>query len=248
MAITKINNMTYRSSLHFLTIIVTFIILTWIHKYHNDENIIIKSLENRGKLDISLDIRTHRLLAKHDYKNEFPSKRLQNEVSYNRDNYKLEKGKGNNNAFEQLKQGRSNHVDDYLKCYKNRYSKKKGLSKLDCYYEKLLFNSFNKMDKYKQQKNISIGKIKRIICTKYGLPLFLLALFPLLSFILPEIKIGEVHSNNISTCKATMKSNSTNTLQSLTHDNCNWDDIKAPYLQYTFVILFVCNFIYYYIL
>ncbi|KMZ76920.1 hypothetical protein PVIIG_05806 [Plasmodium vivax India VII] len=95
-----------------------------------------KSLENGNNVNISLNVRNHRLLAKHEYQNEVPTRRLQYNESYNRDNYKLEKGKGYNNTFEQLKQSRSNNVDNYLKSYKNRYSKKKGLSKLDCYCEK----------------------------------------------------------------------------------------------------------------
>ncbi|VVA00342.1 Plasmodium exported protein, unknown function, partial [Plasmodium vivax] len=90
---------------------------------------------------------THRLLAKHEYKNEKPTKGLQNKVSYNSDNYKLEKGKGYNETFERLKQGRSNLVDDYLKSYKNRYSKKNALGKLECYCEKLVFDKIDYINK-----------------------------------------------------------------------------------------------------
>ncbi|VVA00330.1 Plasmodium exported protein, unknown function [Plasmodium vivax] len=215
MVISKRTHMTHRRSLYFFTIINTF----------------IKSLENRGKLDISLDIRTHRLLAKHEYQNEFPSTGVHNRVSYNRDNYKLEKGKGSNNTFQQLKKGRSNHVDDYMKSYKNRYSKKRGLKKLDCYYERLLFNSFNKLNKIVKDKNVNVGRFNRFICTKYGLPLILLSLLPLLAFAAPEIIIGKVHSKKVDTCTFTVKTTDSSKLATLTHEGCNYDEVKGPYLR-----------------
>ncbi|KMZ95092.1 hypothetical protein PVMG_05964 [Plasmodium vivax Mauritania I] len=112
-------------------------------------------------MNISLNVRAHRLLAKHEYKNEMPTRGLQYNVPYNRDNYKLEKGKGYNNTFEELKQSRSNNVDNYMKSYKNRYSKKRVLKKLDCYYENKVFNKFRHMCGIAQK----IKNDKR--CSKY---------------------------------------------------------------------------------
>ncbi|SCA83630.1 Protein of unknown function, putative, partial [Plasmodium vivax] len=200
---------------------------------------LIRTLENGNKIDISLDIRTHRILAKHEYQNEMPTRELQYKESYNRDNYKLEKGKGKNNTFQQLKEGRTNHVDVYLKCYRNRYSKKSGLKKLDCYYEKVLFNSFNKINKIVEHKKASKSKFISMICTKYGLPLLLLSLFPLLTFAIPEITVGKKHSEKVGMCKFTKDTGTPDKLNFSNHDQCEYDDIKGPYLRYIILIIFV---------
>ncbi|KMZ86064.1 hypothetical protein PVBG_05463 [Plasmodium vivax Brazil I] len=182
----------------------------------------------------------YRLLAKHEYQNEMPTIGLQNKVSYSRDNYELEKGKRNNNTFQQLKESRTNHVDDYLKCYKNRYSKEFGLKKLDCYYEKVLFGSFNKINKIFEHKKASKSKFISMICTKYGLPLLLLSLLPLLTFAIPGIKVGEKHSKDVGTCTIELVGGSgQNKLKSITHDHCKIDDVEAPYLKYIILIILV---------
>ncbi|SCA81721.1 Protein of unknown function, putative, partial [Plasmodium vivax] len=205
-------------------------------------NVPSKTIENGNKVNISLDIRAHRLLAKHVYEREMPTRGLQNKVSYNRDNFKLVNDKGNNNTFEQLKQSRTNYMDDYLKSYKKRYSKKRGLKKLDCYYERVLFNKFNKIKKLVERKNSSKSKIVSIICSKYGLPLILLSLLPILALKIPELLIKKVHGDDFSKCKynGTVSSGTFNK-DCLKHDACEKVDIKDPYLKY--IYLFITIFI-----
>ncbi|KMZ89650.1 hypothetical protein PVMG_05935 [Plasmodium vivax Mauritania I] len=216
MAIIKNNHMNHNTNSIFFTKIVTFIILSWIYQCTKYENMLSKTLENGNKHDISLDIRTHRILAKHEYQNEVPTRGLQNKVSYNRDNFKLVNDKGNNNTFEQLKQSRTNYMDDYLKSYKKRYSKKRGLKKLDCYYEKVLFNKFNKIKKHVEHKNSTLK--------------------------IPELLIKKVHGDDFSKCNynGTVSSNTFNK-DSLKHDACEKVDIKDPYLKY--IYLFITIFI-----
>ncbi|SCA83712.1 Protein of unknown function, putative, partial [Plasmodium vivax] len=194
-------------------------------------NVVSKTLENGNKVNISLDMKPHRLLAKHEYQNEIPSRGLQNKVLYNRDNYQLEKGKRNNNTFQQLKEGRTNHVDEYLKGYRNRYSKKFGLNKLDCYYEKVLFGSFNKINKIIEHKKASKSKFISIICTKYGLPLLLLSLLPLLALVMPKTVIANVHGNDTTNCSYTYKDKgNSREVKKAIHTACKRIDIEEPYL------------------
>ncbi|KMZ77135.1 hypothetical protein PVIIG_05345 [Plasmodium vivax India VII] len=143
-------------------------------------------------MNISLNMRNHRLLAKHVYQNEMPTRKLQYKASHNRDNYKLDKDIENYNTFQQLKQGKSNNVDDYLKSYKNRYSKKRGLKKLDCYYENKVFNKYLHMrDIAEKMKNDK--KRSKFFLKKYGIGLFLLSLLPVIGLIHP-ILFGLGHS------------------------------------------------------
>ncbi|SCA81862.1 Plasmodium exported protein, unknown function, partial [Plasmodium vivax] len=142
-----------------------------------------KTLENGNKVNISLVMRTPRLLAKHVYQNEMQTRGLKNNVSYNRDNYQLEKGKGNNDTFQQLKQGRSNNVDNYLKSYKYRYSKKRGLKKLDCYCEKKVLDKIHGLygvgEKLRKEKK----SFQKFFLKKYGIGLIFFALIPAVSLI-----------------------------------------------------------------
>ncbi|KMZ77105.1 hypothetical protein PVIIG_06290, partial [Plasmodium vivax India VII] len=132
--------------------IVTFIILSWTYHYNKDENTISESLYNGKKLNISLDIRTHRTLAKYENKKDLKNAKLQYQTDDNRDNHKLVYRRENNNTYEHIKNSTSNNVESYLKLYNKRYSKKKGLKKFDCYYEKKLYNSLNKLEKLAKKK------------------------------------------------------------------------------------------------
>ncbi|SCA81763.1 Plasmodium exported protein, unknown function, partial [Plasmodium vivax] len=124
-------------------------------------------------------------LAKHEYQNEKPTKGLQNKVSYNSDNYKLKKGKGNNNTFEQLKQGRSNNVENYLKSYKNRYSKKNALGKLECYCEKLVFDKIDYINNLAKKMQNDKKLYKKKIYNKICYPLMTFAFVPFLGLVIP---------------------------------------------------------------
>ncbi|KMZ94056.1 hypothetical protein PVMG_02282 [Plasmodium vivax Mauritania I] len=175
--------------------IVTFIFFSCIYQYNEDENSISVSLENGNKVNISLVMRIHRLLAKHVYQNEKPTSGLQKQASYNRDNYKLEKGKGNYNTFVKLKQSRSNNVDNYLRSYKKRYSKKKGFSKLDCYFEKKVLDKIHGLYGVGEKLLNEKKSFKFFFFKKYVFGLIFFALIPSLNLIFPVLfgfdKLGE---------------------------------------------------------
>ncbi|KNA01759.1 hypothetical protein PVNG_05611 [Plasmodium vivax North Korean] len=155
-------------------------------------------------------MRTHRLLAKHEYQNEIPSRKLKNNISYNRDNYKLDNGKGNNNTFEQIKQGRSNHVDDYLKSYKKRYSKKRGLKKLDCYYENKVFNKIRHMCVIAENRKNNKKSSKYIVLKKYDIVLFLVSLLPVIGLIHPILfGISDNYLGILGACETSHIDNTT---------------------------------------
>ncbi|KMZ89631.1 hypothetical protein PVMG_06134 [Plasmodium vivax Mauritania I] len=113
--------------------------------------------------------------------------KFQYKTDDNRDNHKLAYRRVNNNTYEQLKNSTSDNVESYLNLYNKRYSKKKGLKKFDCYYEKKLYKSLNKLEKLAKKRDTSKSRIISIICRKYGLPLILLCLIPLLTLAMPKI-------------------------------------------------------------
>ncbi|SCA81730.1 Protein of unknown function, putative, partial [Plasmodium vivax] len=210
-----------------------------------------KYLEYRSVRDISLDMGTHRLLAKHEYQNELTTRVLQNKLSFNRDNYKLEKGNGNNNTFQRLKLGRSNNVDNYLKSYKNRYSKKKGLSKLDCYCEKKVLDKIHGLygvrDKLRNEKK----SFKNFFLKKYGICLILFALIPALGFIYPILfGAGDWWKGVLPICSDTGHTDHAKSAACNKIHKYNWETplgyIKPAVLVFTWtMIIIVLLFVFY---
>ncbi|CAI7717591.1 hypothetical protein PVPAM_010010000 [Plasmodium vivax] len=105
--------------------IVTFIILSWICPYNNYESSLSKTLENGNKVNILLVMRTHRLLAKHELKNNL----YKTNVGQNYEDYGMNKniknGAEKKSTYSQVKGDKLNELDAYKKGYKHRHSKKK---------------------------------------------------------------------------------------------------------------------------
>ncbi|VUZ99551.1 Plasmodium exported protein, unknown function [Plasmodium vivax] len=213
MIILKKNNMYNKLNLFFLTKIYTT----------------GKPLKYGTNIDISLDIKTHRSLAKHEKGNELMNSRIIYQTHDNRENYKLSYGKKSRNTYEQLKRGRSNRIEAYLKCYNQRYAKKKGLKKWDCYCEKKVFDKIDKIVKYIEQKNINEKNITKVVFKKYGLPLILLSLIPLFGIIIPILTINNDHI--VKKCGVQIISKGNKKYYRHRHDNCTLFPIGCVFLN-----------------
>ncbi|KMZ95122.1 hypothetical protein PVMG_05951 [Plasmodium vivax Mauritania I] len=188
------------------------------------------------KLNASLDIRTHRSLSMNEKKNELRNANFQNKTRADGGNYKLLNIRNNNNTYEQLKQERTHNMESYLKSYKNRYAKKVGLKKLDCYYEKKFFKSLDKIEKLAKQNNFSNSRIKKMLYTKYGLPLFLLSLVPLIALALP-VYVVKVHKKGLDKCEFTFDAKKQNTVTGVDHKNCVPKLVDNYSLKYIYLII-----------
>ncbi|VUZ99824.1 Plasmodium exported protein, unknown function [Plasmodium vivax] len=191
MAVLKNLYMNHILKITFFTKFLIFFLLSWIYQYNYNKCTLDKSLENRNRIDTYFGRNTNRLLAKHRDESELQRIRLQNKANGNVYKYKLSNGSESNNIYGHLKQDKLNHVDTYLKNYKSRYAKKKGLKKFDCYYEKKLFSTINKLEKHMEKNNLSKNRIKGVLFTKYGLPFILLSLLPALLYAVPFREITE---------------------------------------------------------
>ncbi|KMZ96484.1 hypothetical protein PVNG_05837 [Plasmodium vivax North Korean] len=183
-------------------------------------------------------MRTHRLLAKHEYQYQMPTRELQYKASYNRDNYKLEKGKGNSNTFEHLKQGRLNNVENYLESYKHRYSKKRGLKKLDCYCEKKVLDKIHGLygvgEKLKNEKK----SFKKFFLKKYGIGLILFALISAPSVIFSILfGVGDWWNGVLKFCNNSSHANVVSTVCSK-YNTHNWE----PIVEYIYPTIKVFTF------
>ncbi|KMZ83341.1 hypothetical protein PVBG_05737 [Plasmodium vivax Brazil I] len=86
-------------------------------------------------------------------------------------------------TYSEVRSKASNNFDIYMKGYKDRYIKKKGLYKLDCYYENKLFGKFNHMCDVAEKMRNDKKRWKRFIFKKYGIGLIIFALIPGLGLI-----------------------------------------------------------------
>ncbi|KMZ96489.1 hypothetical protein PVNG_05842 [Plasmodium vivax North Korean] len=195
---------------------------------------ISKSLEYGSKIHMSLDRRSYRVLATYEKQNDIRNTRLQYKVPLNEENCKMANVRENKNTYEHLKRGSSNHMEAYLKCYNQRYNKKKGLEKLDCFCEKKLFKSLHKMEKIAAQKNKGKNIIKKLIYKKYGLPLILLSFIPLFGLILPIKYFNDLHLEK-GTCKKIKQQINGTDYEGASHQACDFLSETYVYLNYFFV-------------
>ncbi|CAI7724085.1 Plasmodium exported protein, unknown function [Plasmodium vivax] len=151
----------------------------------NDVSSIGKSLEINYEEDGLLNIRCSRLLVKHLLKNDSYKTQSRQNYSSNGINQNIINEAENKSTYSQIKKSDLNYLDLYRKDYKNRYSKKKGLSKLDCYYENKVFNKINnifEISEYMRNKNKYYNKK---IFKKYIIRLIIFAFIPFIGLIIP---------------------------------------------------------------
>ncbi|KMZ96131.1 hypothetical protein PVNG_06027 [Plasmodium vivax North Korean] len=204
------------------------------------------SLVISKKSSVALGKIALRSLAKYENMNELKRTLLEDSIN-NGENYILIKVIESMPTYEQLKQSSPSNMEAYLKSYKSRYKNKKGLRKLDCYYEKNMFKEINKIEKLLEQKNITKGRIKKKIYKKYGLPLILLTLLPLFALIIPVKKIGRRHFDKKCTYIFS-KGNGGKKFLGYGHRECKFEQLTDNYTMYIFLfisIFIVISFIIY---
>ncbi|VUZ99883.1 Plasmodium exported protein, unknown function [Plasmodium vivax] len=95
--------------------------------------------------DVLLNKSNNRLLAMHETIKDFKYAHLSDKLSDDVNNMNLKYIMNNTSTYDQLNKKKLNDLDAYKKGYKKRYSKKKGLEKLDCYCERKLFDKIDEI-------------------------------------------------------------------------------------------------------
>ncbi|KMZ89398.1 hypothetical protein PVBG_05909 [Plasmodium vivax Brazil I] len=126
-----------------------------------------------------------RSLARHEHNKEFEHNSFRGKLS-DRRTYKNERNVYDNlSAYSRVHKNASNNVELYMKNYKKRYMKKRGLSKLDCYYENKVFDKFNQICDIGKKMKYDEKRSKMFFLKKYGIGLIIFALIPALGLIFP---------------------------------------------------------------
>ncbi|VUZ99939.1 Plasmodium exported protein, unknown function [Plasmodium vivax] len=150
-----------------------------------------KSLENKYKSDVSLDMNFNRLLAKHDIQRELKYSRERENFSNDFKNKNTKNVLKDTSSYGQLRKKGKTGLDAYMNNYKHRYRKKNGLSKLECYCEKKVFDKFNYISDIAEKMQNDEKRLKKFFLKKYGLVFILFALLPALGLIFPILFGGK---------------------------------------------------------
>ncbi|KMZ76688.1 hypothetical protein PVIIG_05728 [Plasmodium vivax India VII] len=202
--------------------------------------------------DGSLNISFNRLLAKHELTND-------SYKTYARQKY-ANYGMNKNIKSEEVKKPTPSHIrgdclnnfDAYMKDYKKRYSKKKGVAKLDCYYERKLFNKINNIIHISENMKNDEKLYKKKKYNKYVIYLILFGLFPFLASIMPLLFAEHSPLTKMicfSTCRSKHDSTQSGRVQDDQAANVHAD--KGIYLcsidKNTFEIIGTVNDVYFFL-
>ncbi|VUZ99844.1 Plasmodium exported protein, unknown function [Plasmodium vivax] len=173
----------FRDNVKFVVLLkyFTYIFLVW--NSNCDMSTFGKSLEMKYKQDGSLNTCYNRLLAKHELKKDsYKTYASQKYANYGMNkNIKSEEVK--TPIQSQIRKDCLNNYAVYMNDYKNRYAKKKGLAKWDCYYERKLFNKINNIFEITDNMTNKKKYYNKKIYNKYIVGLVLFSLIPFLGFI-----------------------------------------------------------------
>ncbi|KMZ95496.1 hypothetical protein PVMG_05803 [Plasmodium vivax Mauritania I] len=177
--------------------IYTFILLIWVYNPQNDMFIPGKSLQKRNNSDDSLYVTFNRLLAKNEIPKKLYHERTKDYTPYDIGNKGAKNNRYTKSTYANLKEREFDVLDSYKKNYKSRYSKKKGLAKLDCYYEKKIFDRIDNMYELAEKSRIARKSFIKKILIKYFIKFILFALLPFSGLLFPILCSAENGQNSI---------------------------------------------------
>ncbi|KMZ95076.1 hypothetical protein PVMG_05603 [Plasmodium vivax Mauritania I] len=232
----------------------TFIFLIWTYNTYIYMDIFSKTLDNKSEHGKILYREIRRLLGKHDINRKLGyagtgTKLLHDNIGKSKKNVE-----DASSISSQLNKKGSNNLDSYMKNYKRRYEKKKGLYKLDCYCEKKLFDKINYIEKLSDKMKSDKRGFKKKVSKKYGIGFIILSLIPtlgLIYYILFGVRLSggaialcwdKEHyngsSHNDTTCNGLYKENWSTTLRNIWISN-----VIFTYTMIIIVLLFLFYFL-----
>ncbi|VUZ98033.1 Plasmodium exported protein, unknown function [Plasmodium vivax] len=179
-----IKNIHIKENIRFGVFLNIFMIIfsMWIYFPHDDFTLgrTKKNVNNKGS---SLNICIKRYLVEYEGEAKIGKTVLYKNSPYYFENKVTRNYDDNVSIYGNIKNSDSKKLKLYKNAYKHRYAKKKGLSKLDCYYENKIFkkidNIYNLADKMGNDKK----GFKKKILKKYGIGFIILTLIPALGLI-----------------------------------------------------------------
>ncbi|SCA83799.1 Plasmodium exported protein, unknown function [Plasmodium vivax] len=220
-----------------------------------------KYLDKEYIVDRTLDIRFPRSLAKHIQEKELYNTNIRQNLLDHGKSTKIKNFEECKPTYSKIKMNDSSNIDIYMKDYKRRYAKKRGLSKLDCYCEKKVFDKINKLNEFRGKIHNDKNRYKKSFFRKYGVGLILFVFIPaVLGSLLPILLNGDEMKQLIPMCNITCKKHDPSSSNGHTNQHVNvsylspftndtWKTILNinDILSLSFVVIFLIIMIYIFI-
>ncbi|KNA00883.1 hypothetical protein PVNG_06133 [Plasmodium vivax North Korean] len=161
----------------------TFAFLTWRSLAYYDVGTFSKSIENINEHHKIWNTNCSRLLARHEQQRELKDTPFRHNLPDRNLPKNIRNVSDHIPTYSEVRRKASNNFDVYMKNYKDRYMKKKGLSKLDCYYENKLFSKFCHIRDISERMQNDKKRWKKLFLKKYGICLIIFSLIPALGLI-----------------------------------------------------------------
>ncbi|KMZ81722.1 hypothetical protein PVIIG_05554 [Plasmodium vivax India VII] len=179
--------------------IIAFIMLIWI--YETDKyTCIFRNFIEEFNVHRILNRNFNRSLGVYENEKNYKYKTHSEKVTDNRKNKNITNNMNDKATYEYLKKGKLNELESYNKNYKKRYSKKKGLAKLECYCEKKIFDKIYYLDNMTNKRKNQKESFLRKVLHKFGIGFIIIALMSLLGFIVKILFAGNHGESLIKWC------------------------------------------------
>ncbi|KMZ76921.1 hypothetical protein PVIIG_05807 [Plasmodium vivax India VII] len=187
-------NYNVRDSIKFVVLLKFF---TYIYLIWNPINDMVNhnAVEMKFKLNRNLNINFKRLLAKHELKkNLYKTHERPNYIDY-RMNKDIKNEAEKKSTYSQVMGDKLNELDAYKKDYNRRYGRKKGLSRLECYFEKNVFDNIDYIDGLVEKMQNNKKLLKKTLWYNFGIRFILFSLIPVIWLIVPLVPYGYFAAN-----------------------------------------------------
>ncbi|KMZ88866.1 hypothetical protein PVBG_06262 [Plasmodium vivax Brazil I] len=177
-------------------IFIRIYILILLSRKYNSINVLTSlGYNSHAKFNINgiFHILIPRSLAQRKVLNE-----VKNKKNYNKTISRLIKYE-DANKYGKLNQNQLNNLEIYMKNLKYGYSKKKGIKKLNCFFEKEIFNEINRLKIFSRNVENDKKKFKLSFLIKRGISIIAFSLIPSLGLIF-YILFGGTKKYLISWC------------------------------------------------
>ncbi|SCA83580.1 Protein of unknown function, putative, partial [Plasmodium vivax] len=125
-------------------------------------------------------VRNDRLLTNDDPKSKIGQSGTSDNITLPVEQNLIKDITGSSEIYEKINKNISNSMHAYINKLEHGYTNKKGLKRLDYYYEKKLFDEMYKLDKISGHMKSKNSYFKKVIFKRYGLRFFIFSLVILL--------------------------------------------------------------------
>ncbi|CAG9482289.1 unnamed protein product [Plasmodium vivax] len=170
-------------SLLYLFNTFTILFISYIKNNSNEVSALDEYLNMEYQPHKDLYIRIDRILVNDVLDSEIEQREIQIIHEEPGNSHRLNNHGESTQICDNLNKNKPKNMYNHIKKLQYGYANKKGLKRLDCYYEMKIFEKMEKLEKCAKKINISRKEVRRKFCNRHVLPIIIILLFLLVIFI-----------------------------------------------------------------